>query len=43
MAERITGDMEAMPANATSEIDYSIVVPVTSLKGIGRGYEIPEA
>jgi hypothetical protein len=28
MAERITGHMEAMPANATSEIDYSIVVPV---------------
>jgi hypothetical protein len=28
MAERITGDMEAMPANATSGVDYSIVVPV---------------
>ena len=28
MAERITGIMEAMPANATNEIDYSIVVPV---------------
>jgi glycosyltransferase involved in cell wall biosynthesis len=28
MAKRMTGDMEAMPANATSEIDYSIVMPV---------------